>query len=60
MRIISYGHIEPLEVFCKWCGAMFECTPADTHYNKHIDKYVVDCPVCGKPLSWTHLMKGEK
>lgn len=60
MRIVSYGHIDPLVVLCKWCGATFEITPVDTHFNKHRNEVVVDCPVCGVGLSWTRLMKGEK
>lgn len=56
MKIIC---IDPLMVLCKQCGATFEITPVDLHFNKRRNEVVVDCPICGKWLSWECLMKGE-
>lgn len=51
MKIISYGHIKPVEIFCKWCGATLEYTRADVQKLPcWSQKPFIKCPVCGEPI----------
>ncbi len=60
MKIISYGHIKPVEIFCNWCGAMLECTRADVQkFPYQSQRSFIKCPVCGKLITGERVKEVE-
>lgn len=48
MIVKKYGHIKPQEVKCNHCGAVLEFNDTDISYHYIINKFYIQCPVCGK------------
>ncbi len=61
MEIVKYGHIKPVAITCRHCGAKLNVLPRDLvrhHFQEyedivgknfdHFENFLIaDCPVCG-------------
>lgn len=48
MKVIEYGHIEPVRARCNGCGALLEFSERDARNFR--DKLYVNCPMCGRGI----------
>ena len=49
VKVLSYRHIKPRQVFCHHCGAELEYLYTDVK-TKNGNKHYITCPVCGKNI----------
>jgi hypothetical protein len=59
MRVYSYGHIKPMYVFCRGCGAVLEFNSREVRLTNYCiahgaqddgKDYFIKCPVCSYTL----------
>lgn len=48
MKVIEYGHIEPIRARCNRCGALLEFSEREARNFR--DKLYVNCSMCGRGI----------